>query len=140
MNFLFHGSSALSVMLTSTEHIINCYSMLPSQKNKHTLYMHIHIKGTPPIKPCNLSTLYIGPYYPSPTPPLCSGRLTTTLLFSQVSQGRHIYEVIVTDANGLRVSNQISFESKLKGYQACLGKSCQTHHKYQCLGYRCTAI
>ena len=81
-------------------------------------------------KPGNLSTLDLT------SPPLCSGRLTTTLLFSQISQGRHIYEVIVTDANGLRVSNQISFESKLKKHNrySSLEHSLHVSSMYHCTG------
>jgi hypothetical protein len=39
--------------------------------------------------------------------------LNSNLSFNQVSQGRHNYEVVVTDASGLTVRNLISFENKV---------------------------
>ena len=57
-------------------------------------------------------TFSFSPSFSLPPLSLQPGGLNSYLSFNQVSQGRHNYEVVVTDASGLTVRNLISFESK----------------------------
>ena len=64
--------------------------------------------------------IYFGTYHDVTTIPLppstYTAGLNTALDFSRVTQGRHTYEVVITDSNSLTVRNQLSFESKIYIY------------------------
>jgi hypothetical protein len=89
--------------------LVTCLICLANSSLNLPVYTHLSLLYVPPSLTSSFS-----PSFPPPPLSLKPGDLNSNLSFNQVSQGRHNYEVVVTDASGLTVRNLISFESESK--------------------------